>query len=355
MDTDQMSEDEKGSVFFAPAGLSERCLFAEGKNKDYYYCHDLTGIDAVAFCAAVMLYRILIGVHPFKSGDTVFQDMKDGNFLPPHLASPSLERRLCNLIQSALALPIEKKRAETNGTEIIGNLLNLLITNDLSTSIDGIISVSSLYGQLSHKDNEKLIKEKKTYLSKQKKFIKLKRFASRHKYALLGAAAGLIFLVFVIVDSVQSIGEQPTTLGMTSDSVITSYYEAFSSLDHVFMEACIKGADRNDINVAMNLYVIFNTRQAYEMSGQALFTPADLWKKNGGELPADDVFGVTDLSLEYLSGSEKDGLIVYRADYLLWPLYEDHSLSRSDILTLKLDRKKNWRITEILRTEIQNL
>jgi len=137
---------------------------------------------------------------------------------------------------------------------------------------------------------------------------------------------------------------------MMPNNVITAYYDAFSSLDHVFMEACIQGADKSDINTAVNLYAINKTRQAYELSNRNKFIPARTWKELGGELPAPNVFGVTDLSIEYMAGSEEDNMIMYRTDYLLWSP-EEYSISRSDIITLKRDKKKNWRIAEIIRTE----
>jgi len=67
-------------------------------------------------------------------------------------------------------------------------------------------------------------------------------------------------------------------------------------------------------------------------------------------LPSPDIFGVTDLFIDYVAGSEEDNTITYRADYLLW-FPNEYSVSLSDIITLKRNRKKNRRIVEILRTE----
>ncbi|MDR0303020.1 MAG: hypothetical protein LBI04_12015, partial [Treponema sp.] len=56
-----------------------------------------------------------------------------------------------------------------------------------------------------------------------------------------------------------------------------------------------------------------------------------------------------DLVITPRGGNEDEGLVVFRADYLLWFPNEDRSSSRTDELTLKRIRG-NWRITEILRT-----
>jgi hypothetical protein len=148
-----------------------------------------------------------------------------------------------------------------------------------------------------------------------------------------------------------SVRQRPTTAGMASDAVVIAYYDAFSSLDHVFMEACIQGASKSDINSALTLFAVVKTREAYEMSNAPILITAKEWQERGGELPAPNVFGVTDMTIRYLSSDEEnDSTAMYRVDYMLWSP-EEYSLSRTDILTLKRDRKNNWRITDIQRTE----
>jgi hypothetical protein len=139
---------------------------------------------------------------------------------------------------------------------------------------------------------------------------------------------------------------------MTSEAVVYTYYEAFSTLDHMLMEACVQGAGKQDIDVAAQFSAVLKARQAYEQSmNRTLIISARAWKESGGELPAPNVFGVTDLVIENITGSEYDPIIIYRTEYLLWSPDESYPRNRSDTITLKRDRKKNWRITEILRIE----
>jgi hypothetical protein len=91
-------------------------------------------------------------------------------------------------------------------------------------------------------------------------------------------------------------------------------------------------------------------RQAYEYAAGPLLIPAQEWRDNGGDLPAPNVFGVTDLTFLHISGYEDAGIIIYRTDYLLWTPNEQ-AINRSDVLTLRLDRRNNWRIVDITRTE----
>jgi len=339
-------EESKNSVFFSPPNLSSRCLLVEGRELDRYNCPDLTGIDAAAFCAGVMLYKILSKTLPYQQDATIFQDMREGVFVPPHFAVPSMNKELCSIIHSALLLPVENKRTAKSGTDIIGGFLKIFMTSE-----NQIVPVSSLFKELSSEENEHIIKEKKFFLFKQNNTVKIRRFAVRNKYPLIGSLIGLLFIAFIIVSTSNSLTRRPTTAGMDPDTVITAYYEAFSSLDHVFMEVCINGANKSDINAAVSLYAVYKTRQAYESSTRSAIIPARVWVNTGGELPAPDVFGVTDLTVEYKAGSEKENMIMYQADYLLWAPDLSYPTKRSDILTLKRDKKKNWRITEILRTE----
>jgi hypothetical protein len=338
-------EHPKGSVFFAPENLSQRCLFVEGAEPNYYYCPDLKDTEAVAFCAGAMLYRILTKTHPYPVIASVFQDMREGVFMPLNFAVPGVDEKLCGLIHSALLLPVEKNESDESGTDILGNLLTMMMDKE-----GNIVSVSSLFHPLTEEENVQLEKEKKHYLKVKCVIVKANRFVTRNRTLLMGIAAALIFVIFVTASMIKTRSDLPTTAGMDSDAVVSAYYEAFSSLDHAFMEACLMGADKSDVNVTLNLFVIDKVRQSYEFRTESSIIPAEKWKRQGGELPAPDVFGVTDLYIEYLGGSEEDGQMHYRTNYLLWIPNEPVASSLSDELTLRRDKRKNWRITEINRT-----
>ncbi|MDR1839823.1 MAG: hypothetical protein LBQ93_09625 [Treponema sp.] len=359
----------KGSVFFAPENLANRCLVVERTKYpaepsggtvpamkrssssvkipvlDRYNCPDLTGMEAVAFCAGTILYKILANAYPYPDDTTIFQDMREGVFLPPHLAIFSLDKKFCELIQLALLLPVEKRSSDMSGTDIISEMLRALMENESQA-----VSVSSLFIQLSPEESIRLEKEKKRHLIIHNVFIKIKRFTLLNKQIMIGTAVVFIFILFLVVSTTRSLFQRPTTEGMASDAVAVAYYEAFSSLDHVFMEACVQGAKKNDINAVMNILAIDKTRQAYQMSTRSTYIPAKEWKESGGEQPALDVFGITDLSIFHLNGREEDGLVMYRINYLLWSP-EGYLINRSDVLTLKRDKRKNWRITDIVRVE----
>jgi len=333
-----------GGVFFAPEYLSNRCLYLEGILQDPYNCPDLLGMNASAFCAGLMLYKIFSGVRPF-SGAEIYQDMREGIFLPVNFAVPELNDNLAGLIRDALLLPLDKKRFSKKG----GNLKSGV---DILTNLLDILSGKEpLFAELPDEKIEQIEKEKRTFIFRQNFSVKTGRFVSANRFLLTGVAIGLLFAFFVIFSMANSAASRQTTAGMTSEKVVSVYYDAFSSLNHDLMEACVQGAGKQDIAAAVNLFAVYRQRQVYEMTSKIAVVQAKVWKAGGGELPAPDVFGVTDLTLKHMGGSESEGLMFYRADYNLWSPTEDYVRVRGDNLTLKLDKKKNWRIVEIDRDE----
>ncbi|MCL2441137.1 MAG: hypothetical protein FWD14_05310 [Treponema sp.] len=338
--------DSKGGVFFSPEHLSNRCLYVEGTQLDRFNCPDLTGMDTAAFCAGVMLYQIFSGVHPYPSAE-IYQDMREGIFMPVHLAIPNLDNKLAGLIQSSLLLPVPRKRTGKSGTDILTELLNTLTGNERAVS-----PISSLYIKLPAEKTDQVEREKRMHSLKQNSFIRTKRFVVQNRHLLTGISVAVFFILFIVFNTASGLSRRPTTEGMSSEAVVKEYYEAFSALNHFFMEACIQGADKSDLNAAISLFAIVKARQANEMTHNQSIIQARTWREAGGELPAPNVFGVTDLTVVFIGGSEdEEGIVVYRAEYLLWSPNENFSRNRSDVLTLRRDRRGNWRIIEIIRTE----
>jgi len=338
-----------GKVFFAPEHISSRCLYAEGIKQDRYNNSDLCGMEEAAFCAGAMLYRILTGAHPFPSAE-ILQDMREGVFMPVHLAAPGLDQKLSNLIQSALMLPVTKNQTIKNGTEILTEMLKCLSNTTAVTSYDvASCDVTALYSRLPEEKKAQIQKEKQNYLIKHYYVTGTKRFAVRNRTILMAACISFLVLLFIILNMIDAASRRPTTAGLTSKEVVITYYEAFSELKHDVMEACIQGANKSDVNAAASYYAIDRMRKAYEFTAVPLFiNPNEL--DNEDDTPAFNVFGITNQVIEFVSGNEDAGVISYRVNYILWTPGED-PINRSDLLMLKTDRRGNWRITEILRTE----
>jgi hypothetical protein len=164
----------------------------------------------------------------------------------------------------------------------------------------------------------------------------------------MGIAAAMIAVFFITRSLIISRAGLPTTKGMNTVEVIHSYYHPSGALHPALMDACAKGADKSDINMVVNLFVLNKVRQAYSSNFNSVIVSASEWKEQGGQLPDPSAFGVTDLSVVLLSVSEDDAPVRYAVNYTLWLPNEDAPSHRRDELTLTRIRG-NWRITEINR------
>jgi hypothetical protein len=365
-------------MFFTPESLTLRCLQAEGADAricggEWYVHPDLTGMEAAVFTAGAMLYRVLSGAVPYPARDEelLHQDMREGNVPPIRLAAPGLDERLASLIQAAL-VSAEKTsgpadRIPRSGTALLSQLLAILKPEGRAVS-----GAASLFHQLSAEEQLRLAKEKDQFLKRKNLAVKTRRFVIRNTAIIAGCAAAVLIAVLMVRSVVKSRADRPTTAGMDSAQVVHSYYGAFGGLDHQLMEACvIQGAGKGDIEMVTNLFVISRVRQAYEMRGSPPLITAAEWQNAGAQPLDSQVFGVTGLEIERLSGDESAEAVRYRAVYTLWlprqygaenAAQEDAGSQEetaglpvgvryTDELTL-IKNRGNWRIAEIHRAQI---
>jgi len=355
-----IDKNQPGGIFFAPLSLALHCIMVKDailiNNK---YVHpDSRGMNAAAFTAAAMLYRVFTGSPAFPAGDeiTLHEDMREGNFLPIRLAVPGLDDKLAALIQKALNQNA-KKGGLPDGKRLLEGFLEILRT-------DPTAPTASFVSRISETDKLLLEKEKTKYLKTNNAAVNTRRFVKRNAALLLGSLAAVIIIV-LSVNSVIKSRSALSTANMEPVQVIESYYNAFGKLDHPWMEACvINGAGKDDINMVMNLFIISKIRQAYEYSLQSSIISANEWLEAGGGQVNFQVFGVTDLRIAM--SNEKQ----YWVEYTLWIPGEagdepetgqddmtnrrtveylpPQSLPRTDFVTLE-QKKGNWRISEIRR------
>ena len=341
------------SILFPPADLVQRCMQAEGDETRLsgaaQYVHpDRQGVQGAAFTAAAMLYRLFSGTGAFNAlnEEILRQDLREGNFLPIHLAAPGLDSSVAVTIQEAL-LPKGKAHADNR-------LLLRLIRESLGAA-NRYSSIESFFHTLSETELNKLLKEKEKFLHRNKIAVNTRRFVMRNTAPISGIAAALLITIFAGLSIAKNHRNAPSTAGMDSITVVTSYYNALSALDHQFMDACTSGAaGKDDINMVTNLFVITRVRQAYEQGQFQFITPGD-WLEAGSPVLDIPVFGITDLHITLLSGSDDLDTVSYSAEYTLWlPMAQDENngpqiLKYNDVLTLS-PVKGNWRINEIRRS-----
>ena len=364
-----------GTVFFAPENLALRCMQAEGpdaliRGGECYVHPDLSGTQAAAFTAAALLYRVFAGAAPFPAQEelTLRQDMRELNFLPVRFAAPGLDEKLAGFIQKALSPAAGTAGGADGGPQSSAALLRQLLAIVKPTGAV-VSNAASFFHPLSPEERLRLTKEKDLFLKKKNLAIKTRRFVIRNTAVIAGAATALLIALLVTRSVIKSRAEGPTTRGMDSAQVVQGYYTAFGRLDHQLMEACVsKGAGKSDIEMVVNLFVISKVRQAYETGAAPPLISAEEWRDSGAGPVDSQVFGITDLKIERLSGNETTDEIRYRAAYTLWlpqGRQEEESPDAGDPETAETGRlpqgvhytdeltlvrnRGNWRIAEINR------
>jgi hypothetical protein len=374
----QGGEGRAPSVFFAPSALIRHSVTA---HDEWYVNPGLGGMEAAAFTAAAMLYRLFAGAPPFSAATTsvLHEDMRDGNFLPPHLAVPGLDSRLAALIYESLTQRRQGAKEDKKFTNLLENsaplrLCEMSFRDNLGEILKVIqtggqtVAAASLVHPLAEPDRLLLEKEKAQFLKIKTASIKARRFVARNTALLLGILGAAVAAAFIVYSIVSSRALLPTTAGMDPVQVIESYYHGFGELDHQMMEACVIGAaGKNDITAVINYFVMNKTRQAYEFNAPPLVFPAHQWQ--GGDPPDTPLFGAADVRVELLAGDESGSQLRYRVDYTFWipeQITAEEALNRDsappsgslpyprrDFLTL-VRQKGNWRIAEINRV-LENL
>ena len=346
-----------GTVFFPPSRLMRRSLEANGPEailEAKRWVHpDREGAEGISFSAGVMLYRVFCGAPPFPGDDEakLRQDIREGVFTPPALATPGLDPEMASLISRSMGVTGRNNEPKA-----------------LPDYVDGFIGppasrqVSSWIKRLSNEEIAKIGMEREQYSRKKEFSVKTRRFVIRNTVIITVCCIAVIVLLFSIRGFIRHRAELPSTRGMISVEVVRAYYDAFGELDHPMMEACVSGkAGSEDINMVMNLFVISKVRQAYE-GYTANIMSAREWIESGRPATAGSVFGITDLVIRPLNDDgESAG---FEANYILWTPGE-HSeeenpspdeqamimpnrMVSKDILYLKF-QKGVWKITEINR------
>ena len=344
----------KGTVFFPPPRLLKRTMDANGAeallDAERYFHPDLKGADGISFSAGVMLYSIFCGASPF-SGDTddcLRQNIREGVFIPPNLASPGLAPEMSALIVQAISPATQSSEAMKPRPDIIIDLLGPPASKQ----------VSSWVKPLSEEEISKIASERDQYCKKKTLAVKRRRFMSRNAAIICISLAAVIALTLFTRGIIHSRAELPATKGMDPVEVVETYYSAFDNLDHALMTACVTGkAGRGDIEMAVNLFVIGRVRQAYE--SQNLVFPAREWIEAGCPVTEKIVFGITDLFIKALPEDKEKAN--FEADYIIWipgtreaPDEEENAsrlplgLVSKDTLSLVF-QKGVWRIAEIKR------
>jgi hypothetical protein len=368
---------DKGAetVLFLPEAAAQRAFDATGGtawiNGAERWTHpDYSGEEADVFTAAALLYFALSGSLPFpgRDRDTLREDIREGVFIPPRLAAPGLSGEATSLITSSMS-PRARLKGQRPALADLARLIGAAAENTAA----GPNGKRGLFRNVSPAEAKALEAERERFLRKREKAIKTGRFLRRNRSVILGILGAAVIAALAAGSLIRAQLDRPSTPGMDPVTVVESYYNAITALDHEMLGACVTGgAGKDDINMVTNLYVISKVRQAYE--AREIFIGPEEWRQGGGGPSEKVVFGIGDLRIQQIEAdTDGGGRAVYRAEYLFFNPYPDSNgnaagdtvglsleaektpppvpagVPRQDELVLVKDKRGLWRIAEIRR------
>ena len=338
---------EDGGVFFFPPEIMHKIM--DSRSQGYkIQAHELInhpylkGEERASFTIAILLYRLITGKFPFSGAtDGEIRDkMRNFDVLSPHLVRPE--------IKPAISESLEKSFGKSK----------TLTLHDWDRIVSSWIT-EGIYREIPSEERDALLARAKEQEEKSILSYRSRIFWEKNGKKVLLISAAVIVFGLIAGSFVKRALEPRSTKGFSEEQVINAFYTSINTLDHMTMQDCvIGGAGKQEINEAINLYVISKQTTAYE--GKSYIVPADEWVKKGKpELnPPYFVHGVTDLKITRERGGPEP---VFLATYTRWSRKEvgegqptDSTLSAStrikDRLSLKQD-KKDWVIFKIDRLE----
>ncbi|GHU22999.1 hypothetical protein FACS1894172_00180 [Spirochaetia bacterium] len=339
--------NENGDILFPPEWLVQLDCKAGGlwrTGAEQWIHPDRFGESADVFAAAAIAYRIFCKSAPFRGDSTLLQDIREAVFLPPELAAPGLDSRLTVCINDVFAGKAVKL---VDFQEILGN--------------SG--STASFFQPVA--ESHEIIMQREHFLKKQYASVKRKRFFKKNRSIIVGIAVAAAVLMVSAGTFINDRSHAPNVRGLSPEEVVSTYYNALSSMDHAVMDACLLDRHRdktgkNDIDMVSGIFVITKMRQSYEVTTPPILMPAQDYADNGApDIPKDRliVFGVSDFVCQVEDADERDATVSFRTRYRLWnPSYSDEDpdspvatpVNCEDELTL-VRYKDMWQIAVINR------
>ena len=357
--------DSQGVILFPPSELIE-LLFKDEESEKWRlgavrWLHpDLKEDISATFAAGTMAYCIFSGSAPFNNEniDILRQDLRDGVFTPIKLAVPGIDDRLAELITGAIEPFTKKSSGKKLPTRI--DELGMYLGYVKSASVNAYIQ------PVSEEKRKAITLELDKFKKRQVVSVKTKRFIVRNTTYITLLAIILTFVGILAGTWIESHLNRPTTKGMTPKDVVAAYYSAMGYLDHIFMEASVMNrAGRDDIELVTKMAAVTRIRRAHE-SNPPMVISAQTWLDSGGAPSLDQIFGVSDLKMEFIGYNDEETEAFFRVSYRFWFPYVDENAANIDFVpqaalpvswattdTLRLVFQRNmWRIAEINRDRV---
>ena len=322
-------------VLFAPQALFDyaaNTLSAEDKLNLHsgFLNETISGLPAICFERASLVYRLLSGQLPFTASDSIARnaDIFDHKFLPLEYCVNGIDSDLAAAVNKALCL-------NSTAVTVPGKKQKGKSSDELKPEADfPLEKLEEAYKlSLTSSGNEEFEEKVAAYLKSQNSKISTKRKLKKNATTI--AVLAFIAFVFVVVsvNSVKNRQEDYTSIGLTSTETIRAFMGAVNDKDTTILTDFGKGRSTNDFSdMVSRMYVMHKQRLAYANdNGYAAPAGWIMFITNEKNYARSGIYGLTNLTID--GKAESLALELKKRKEKPAPLEKEGSVSLYDGLT----------------------
>ncbi len=299
-------DDGSFKVLLLPGNLFERCAqnstdYAEFQGS--FIHRGLEGLESILFTRASLAYTAVTKTKAFskKNLEERQADITDLNFIPVEYEVNGIEEELAHSINSGLSvknkrriIPGERRfineKEENNRKETLNSALKLN-----STLIKNFFNPQNAQNKNS-KPQELFNVERNSFLKKQAKQIKIKRFYARNSKRIWGGAIAIVLAVSVAFNFNRENKKLATSLGLTSTQTVQTLFAGIHSADVTVIQEIAKGKDSKALVQTVSGFFVTNKQRLAMDERDGTLSPAQwLFFKGQTEFWQ---YGITNLKID---------------------------------------------------------
>lgn len=259
----------------------------------------LSGLPAICFERAALIYRLLANTLPFTQTDEIARnaDILDQNFLPLELCVDGLDQDFTKAVNNALKL-------NSNIVAVPGKRVKGKTSEELRPEPDFPLEKLKKAFELSQSQaengttkefEEKVAAYKKSHNSR----LKTKRGFRRNATTIGVIAAIALVIVIVSINSIKSRATDYTSIGLTSTQTIRAYMNAVNEKDTAILTDFGSGKTPGNFgDMVSRVFVMHKQRQAYGDNGFAYPSNWLFYITDEARYARSGIYGITNLKID---------------------------------------------------------
>ncbi len=267
-----------------------------------YINETISGLPALCFERAAIVYRLLAKELPFTATDSIARnaDILDRKFLPIEYCVNGLDSQLAREINNSLKL-------NSTAVNVPGKKKAGKASEDLKPNAEfPLEKLEEAYKLSLNTEADPEFEEKvAAYKKSQNSKIKTKRNIKRNTTTIGVIAAIILVVIVVIINTIKTRADDYTSIGLTSTQTIQAYLNGANQKDTMLLSGFGSGKAAGNFNdMVSRIFVMHKQRLAYGGADNGFADPSNwlFYITNAEKYSRSGVFGITNLKID---GKEK--------------------------------------------------